>query len=440
MRQEFIIWCYLIPGLQAYLFRLTLPDLQRNHLEGPSSFAALLAPLVEKKLVRMTGGQQPKIRFWNGSLITMGGAQHDKDVLKYQGAEMHLLGVDEAGQWPHGRYAYLRSRVRLGGFKVPDQYKHLFPRILLSANPGGVGHNWLKMGFVDNGPPMSITRMPKDEGGMLRQYIPASLADNPTMAEIDPEYADRLSGLGDPALVRAMLNGDWDIVAGGMFDDLWSRQHHVLEPFKIPAHGRVDRSFDWGSSKPFSVGWWWESNGEPVTLSDGTTRTFAPRTVVRIAEWYGWNGKPNEGSKLSDSEIAKGIVERETAMGIHGRVQPGPADSSIFDEVNGDSPALIQKRHGVRWLPADKSPGTRVRGWSVIRERLAEARKERPEGPGLFVFDRCSQFIRTVPVLPRDERNRDDVDTDAEDHIADEMRYRVLGVARHAGSQEFRVA
>ena len=111
-------------------------------------------------------------------------------------------------------------------------------------------------------------------------------------------------------------------------------------------------------------------------------------------------------------------------------MKPGPADSSIFDETNGDSPAKIQERHKVRWEKADKSPGSRKRGWQLMRGRLQAARAARMEEPGLFVFDTCRQFIRTIPVLPRSERDPDDIDTDAEDHIGDEARYRILAVKR----------
>ena len=112
---------------------------------------------------------------------------------------------------------------------------------------------------------MEIRQVEKTEGGMTRQYIPAKLKDNPTLAKNDPDYADRLSALGTPELVRAMLDGDWDIVAGGMFDDVWKKDVHIIEPFRIPKTWIVDRSFDWGSSRPFSVCWWAESDGTEAT-------------------------------------------------------------------------------------------------------------------------------------------------------------------------------
>lgn len=347
--------------------------------------------------------------------------------------------IDELTHFTAKIYRYLRARCRLGGLKIPKQYRGLFPRVLCGSNPGGIGHNWVKGAFIDNAQPMAIRQMAADEGGMRRQYIPARLADNPSMAETDPDYAARLKGLGDPALVRAMEEGDWDIVAGGMFDDVWHRPTHVLEPFPIPASWRIDRSFDWGSSKPFSVGWWAESDGTEAVLADGTRRTFPRGTLFRIGEWYGWNGRPNEGLKMSDSGIAEGIIQRQVDLGIASRVRPGPADSSIFDEVNGDSPAKIQERHRVRWEKADKSPGSRKRGWQLLRGRLKASRVERMEEPGLFVFSTCQQFIRTVPVLPRLGRDPDDIDTDAEDHIADEVRYRILAVKRTATAEPLRM-
>jgi hypothetical protein len=50
----------------------------------------------------------------------------------------------------------------------------------------------------------------------------------------------------------------------------------------------------------------------------------------------------------------------------------------------------------------------------------------KPEGPRLFVFDTCRQFIRTVPVLPRGQIDMDDVDSQAEDRVGDETRHRLL--------------
>jgi hypothetical protein len=436
LRSAAIAWCFDIPGLQVYLFRRTSPDLLSNHMEGPSGFPAMLAEWIEAGFVKINYSKG-FIGFGNGSKIFLRHCQYEKDVYNYQGAEIHVLMMDELTHFSKAQYAFLRSRVRLGGLNLPDRYRGRFPRIIGASNPGGVGHNWVKMTFVDSAPPMAVHQTDAEDGGMRRQFIPALLEDNPTLLENDPAYEQRLEGMGSPALVRAMRTGDWDIVAGGMFDDVWDRTKHAIHAFPIPASWRIDRAFDWGSSKPFSVGWWAESDGTPAPNG----RVFPRGSLVRIAEWYGWDGKnPNVGVRMPDVDIARGIVAHEKRMGIHGRVKAGPADSAIFSGNPGTrTTGEIMRSEGVHFTESDKRPGSRANGWEALRRMLTAAMQERPEEPGLWVFDTCSQFIRTIPTLPRDERKPDDIDTDAEDHIADETRYRVTAPKHTASTFEFRV-
>lgn len=449
MRVAAISWCLAIPGLQVYIFRRTYPDLWQNHMEGPTGFPQMLAEFSQSGICRIV---DKEIRFHNGSKIYLRHCQYPKDVLSYQGAEIHVLMIDELTQWPKDMYTYLRGRLRMVGIDLPEQFRagypgpdgrmnewDLFPRVLNGANPGGIGHNWVKAGWVDRGP--GLHRMPKNDGGMIRVYVPARLEDNPKLVESDPAYEDRLEGLGNAALVRAMRLGDWDIVAGGALDDVWQRDKHVIKPFNIPASWRIDRSFDWGSSHPFSVGWWAESDGTPAKLRDGRERHFPRGTLFRIGEWYGWNGQPNEGARIEDVEVGRGIKDLEDtlkkALNFTQPILPGPADGSIFDADPGkDSIAKgLEKGYGRRgiFVPADKSPGSRKNGLEVMRRMMKAVLAERPEEPGLYIFDTCTQgFIRTVPVLPRDERNPDDVDTNAEDHAYDDARYRVTAAKRDA--------
>ncbi|WP_341928805.1 terminase large subunit domain-containing protein [Methyloversatilis discipulorum] len=431
MRVGAIAWCTDIPGLQVYIFRRLSDDLLKNHMEGVTGFPALLSEWIDSGLVKINWSKA-FIEFWNGSKIHLCHCQYEKDVTKYQGAEIHVLMLDELTHFTEKIYRYLRGRCRMGALKLPKKYAGLFPRILGSANPGGIGHNWVKATFIDIAPPRQITRQPKSEGGMLRQYIPAKLADNPTLLENDPDYADRLEGLGNAALVKAMRDGDWNIVAGGMFDDVWDEKRHALHPFDVPAGWRIDRSFDWGSTKPFSVGWWAEADGTDVIMRDGTRRSFPRGTLIRIAEWYGWNGKPNEGLRMLAVEVARGVLKVEREIGIAGRVKSGPADSAIFDTQNGVCIADDMAKAGVKWEKADKGPGSRRNGWERMRKMLKAALRHPMEEPGILVFDTCRQFIRTVPVLPRDERQPDDIDTDAEDHVGDETRYRCTMPTRTA--------
>jgi len=442
MRAAAISWCLSIPGLQVYLFRRLSGDLEKNHMEGAGSFPALLSGMMKSGQVK-PNGSKGTLSFSNGSKIHLCHCQYEKDKIKYQGAEIHVLLVDELTHFTESIYTFLRGRCRLGDLKIPDKYKGMFPRIICGANPGGIGHTWVKRSFVDYAPEMQIRRCHAIEGGMLRQYIPARLEDNPTLTRNDPDYEMRLNGLGNASLVRAMRYGDWDIVAGGAFDDVWRRDRHIIRPFAIPSSWKVDRSFDWGSSHPFSIGWWAESNGEEVSLLDGTIKSYPAGTLFRIAEWYGWNGKPNEGCKMLAKDIAKGIIEREKAGLLSlSKVKPGPADGSIYDDENGMCIArdMSMVRHmgvkGVNWVRADKSAHSRVNGLELCRGMLSAVVTDHMEEPGMLVFSNCQHFIRTIPVMPRSETNPDDIDTKAEDHTWDETRYRVLQAKRSTKTQE----
>jgi len=430
------IWsCCNVPGIQVYLFRRKSPDLIKNHVDGPTGFEAMLADTVKSGGAKINRSDNT-ISFPNGSKIFLCHCQHEKDKINYQGAEIHLLLIDELTHFTETIYRYLRARVRLGGLKVPDEHKDMFPRIVSGSNPGGVGHNWVKLTFVDIAPPLKVIRTEKSEGRMLRQYIPARLDDNPALAANDPDYGDRLEGLGNPELVKAMRDGDWNIVAGGMFDDLWRTDVHVIEPFEIPSSWRVDRGFDWGSSKPFSVCWFAESDGTPAKLKDETERHFARGTIFQIAEWYGWNGSANTGCKMLAVDIAKGIKNREKELPM--KIFPGPADSAIYATENGVCIAEDMESEDIEWTPADKSPGSRINGWERMREHFKGALNPL-ENRGFFVFSNCIHTIRTVPTLPRHETKTDDVDTDSEDHIADTLRYRISQAKPASTEQSFNV-
>lgn len=438
MRILSIAYCVDIPGVQIYLFRRTSPDLIANHLSGPSGFPTLLAEWVDQKFVSINYSKN-EIRFKNGSTIHLCHCQHEKDKYSYQGAEIHVLLVDELTHFTDSIYRYLRGRVRLGGLNIPAKYKEVMPRIVCGSNPGGEGHNWVKKTFIDFASPNTIVKAPKEEGGFKRCFIPAKLSDNQILVENDPDYEDRLSGLGTDQLVQAMKDGNWDIAAGGYFDDLWLRAVHVLNPFEIPSSWRIDRSFDWGSSKPYSVGFWAESDGTEVTLDDGGKVYFPRGSVIRIAELYGWNGKEDEGCRKTATEIAKDIKKFQDAVPWGNRVKPGPADSAIYTKENGDCIAEDMESEGIRWIPADKRPGSRVTGWQSIRKMLKASYEKPRENPGLWIFDTCVHFIRTVPTLPKDNNNPEDINSKAEDHVADETRYRLnntrksIGVVRVTG-------
>jgi hypothetical protein len=342
------------------------------------------------------------------------------------------IAFEELTTWPDDRcYSVMMSCSRSTRSGMPRKFRS-------TTNPYGIGHSWVKARFHLPCPPRSIVGKlindEKDKDGILlppRVAIHSDLSENRVLLNSDPGYRQKIRAAArNPSELRAWLYGDWDIVAGGMFDDVWNPSFHVVPDIRadmIPRGWRINRSYDHGQSRPFSVGWWAESNGEPIQVGRHLLGTIRG-DLFRIGEWYGWQGVPNEGVRMSAYEIADGIRMREEKMGIRGRCNPGPADSSIYDDFQpGRSIAGDMQQRGIRWVPADKSAGSRHHGWEQMRKLLRNAMPE-PNGPrhqpGMFICQNCTQFLRTVPVLPRDDKDLDDVDTMAEDHVADEARYR----------------
>lgn len=433
MRTAAIAWCTEIPGLQVYLFRRISEDLVKNHIEGPKGLRAMLQPWTQARLVTIV---EDEIRFWNGSKIYLCHCKDEKDRFKYIGAEIHVLLIDELTTFTEVIYRFLRSRVRAVGLRTPKHLRHRFPRILCSSNPGNIGHHWVKQAFQPHQPSlhMQVRQMDDDEGGMLRQYIPARLEDNPSMQEDDPKYRSRLRGLGSAAIVRAMEEGDWGVIAGAFFEE-FSAARHVLAPFQIPAHWMRYRAADWGSAKPFSIGWYAVADGDLVPGRRGDL--LLPRgALVRYREWYGMKPKqPNVGLKLTAEQVGEGICQRENEE--ERRLIGGFSvmDPAAFAENGGPSIAERMAKSGARFREADN---TRVAsrgamgGWDLVRERLiGTCDRDESSGeidwssgePMLYLFDTCTEAIRTLPVLQHDDIRVEDVDTDSEDHAPDEIRY-----------------
>lgn len=316
--------------------------------------------------------------------------------------------------------------------------------VFATTNPNGPGHNWVKMRFITcaangeivrNEIPVFNPQTQRDEVVVKTQVaIFGSYREN---IYLPPEYVAELEQIKDPNLREAWLKGSWDVNAGGAFDDLWSRDVHIIPRFPVPENWHVDRAFDWGSSHPFSVGWFAESNGEEVTLPDGTTRSFPRGTLIQFAEWYGAKQiGTNQGLKMSAPDVATGIRDREIKLMSGGWVskqpQPGPADNQIRDVRESDVDTIEKKMadKGIRWERSDKSKGSRKNGFQLLRDRLEASIKG--EGPGIYFMSNCVASTTLIPSLPRDDDEPDDVDTDAEDHGYDMVRYRVLKSSNRA--------
>jgi hypothetical protein len=381
------------------------------------------------------------------------------DYWKHHGQEYPFMGFNELTKFPTPELPDMLMSCNRSSFRPEDHPQYMeddsrpyfLPELPLircdTTNPFGAGHQWVKRRYIDVAPPGKVVRIKtnvfnprtKQREDIVKTQVRlfGSYKENKYLS---PEYIAELEGITHPARRKAWLWGDWDIVSGGAIGDLWDEQVHVAERFIIPKGWKVDRSFDWGQAKPFSVGWWAEANGEEaqVRMADGKIYSWAPPagTLIRIFEWYGHEGElgSNKGLRLTDRAVAKGIKKIDDMLFEDGwiseRVRPGPADNMIFDvkptdnEFVPESIAKVHEQEGVMWERSDKSKGSRKNGLSLIRERLQASIDF--EEPGIYVMRNCVATLALLPGIQTDELDPDDVDSESEDHIYDEVRYRVL--------------
>lgn len=396
---EALMLCLKHSGTHAYLFRRSYPELRDTLIaEALRSIPQILGKYSEAK---------HDLVLKNNSVLHFRYCGGINDVTRYQGVEIHWLFIDELTHFEKGVYDYLKTRLR-----APRQLG-IKPLVRCTSNPGGIGHGWVKALFIDGIEPFKLNErkiyssvLSKEEIRTV-QYIPAYACDNP---HITQDYIFELEQKPEK-LRKALLLGQWDVFEGQVFTE-WTDDPsryalrtytHVISPFEIPTSWRRYRSFDFGFSKPFSVGWW---------ALDNDNRLY------RYREYYGCTGVPNEGIKIPPKEIAEEIARIERENGERDVI--GIADPSIFEESRGESIARQMERAGVYFSPGDN---TRLAGKMQVHYRL---RFDSDGIPMMYVFSSCKHFIRTLPNLVYSSRNTEDINTDCEDHIYDETRYMLM--------------
>ena len=338
--------------------------------------------------------------------------QYTKDRVKYQGQAYDFIAFDELTHFTFEEYSYLFSRNRPNG---PGTRCY----IRATANPGGVGHGWVKERFITAAPPMhpiseEISWREPDGTVRTRQqkriFVPSSVFDNPALLRNDPQYVQRLASMPE-AERKALLYGDWDTFSGQVFTE-WRNdsEHyedrintHVIAPFRVPRDWAIWCGLDWGYSRPFSVGWY---------------AVDRERRMYRIREYYGCTGTPNQGVRMEPAEVAREIrrIEAEDPN-LRDRRISRVGDPAIWGSDGTESIGALMERERVYFERGDHA---RIDGKMQVHHRLAFDE----EGiPMLYVFSTCRHFIRTLPALVYDEKDVEDIDTDGEDHIYDELRY-----------------
>lgn len=386
VRWKATLLCLSHPGIKILITRKTYRELLNNHIVPLTAMLHDIAAYNKSDKV---------FRFPNGSSIWFGYCASDSDLGQYQGAEYDIWFADEAGQFPQAWLEQIDACVR-GANDHPK-------RTYYTLNPGGPSHGYFRRLFIDR--KFEEREHPEDYA-----FIQALVTDNAALMAMQPEYLRALEKL-PPKIRKAWLEGSWDVYEGQFFEDFFDREEHyldrqwthVIEPFEIPSGWKIYRSFDWGYNRPFSCGWW-------AVDYDGV--------VYRILELYGCTQTPNEGVKWPPPQVFAEIHKIETEhRWLQGKNIIGIADPAIWDAETGESIADVAARHQVYFNPGDNK---RLPGWMQFHYRL----QFDDEGfPQMYVFRNCKAFIRTIPLLQYDEHRVEDLDTDGEDHVADEARY-----------------
>lgn len=341
-------------------------------------------------------------KYWvfpSGARIEFGYAENMQDVLRYQGQSYTAIYIDELPQYPTPDVLnFLRSSLRSTDPSLPTY-------IRATGNPGNAGSFWVKAMFIDPAPPgekFEVLVEAETIRGPIRQsisrrFIPSTVWDNPHLLH-DTAYVTMLASLPEVQR-RQMLDGDWNAYENAAFSE-FRAELHTCRQFEIPSSWQRFRAADWGFTSPACCLWF------AVDPADNTLYVYRELYVT----------------KYTADKFAQAVNEAEREEII----RYGILDVSAWAQRGDIGPSIAETmiKEGCRWRPSDRSPRSRVNGKIEIHRRLAI--NTDTEKPGVIIFENCRNLIRTLPTLPLDSNNQEDVDTDAEDHSYDALRYGVM--------------
>jgi hypothetical protein len=379
------------PTSRALLIRRSMPEL-RDVIFQTQQLYPKAVPGAKFKT------QENTWHFPGGARIEFGYCENLQDVLRYQGQSYSWIGVDELPQYDSPDVWYfLRSSLRSADPSIPLHMR-------ATGNPGNRGSRWVKELFIE--PCKPNTRFSEKveyelEGRTLsteitRKFIPASVWDNPYLTQ-DSSYIAMLASL--PEVKRKQfLYGDWDVVEDGAFSE-FNRSTHVVQPFEVPNGWTRIRAADFGFSSPSAILW------GAVDYDDNL-----------------WIYRELYVSKVTADQLGRMIREVESG---DGKIYDAVLDSSCWARRGDRGPSIAEMMNaeGCRFRPSDRSPGSRISGKIEVHKRLMV--DEDTEEPRLRIFENCPNLIRQLSSLPLDKNNPEDVDTKAEDHAYDALRYMV---------------
>ncbi len=387
----------------------------RQSYAGLTDFEALTRELFAVADPKARYNSQSHIwRLSNGAILELGQLTTEADYAKYQGRSFTLIQFDEVGQYADARLIdRMRSNLR-GPKGVPV-------RMIIAANPGGVGHQWIARRFVFGHD--AWTPFNDELSGRAVIACPSTYKNN---QEIDQDgYAEQLAAacVGDKELLKAWLEGDWAVARGAYFAGVLDESRNAIDTWSLLPRDRggdpwiIYLAHDYGIAAP--------SVTYLVAKSPGVEhegKYYSRDSLVLLDELATVDPENlNKGNGYTIPELAFSIKKFANGWKVPAS---GCADDAIFSTHGHEAGSIADefRRYGVRFEPAKKAD--RLTGWERMRRLLQDAGK--PDVPGMYVSRSCRYFWETVPYLARDVRRLDDLDTTGPDHAADAARYATL--------------
>lgn len=318
----------------------------------------------------------------------------DSDAELYQGHSYTFQLFEEAGNWPDPAPIDLLAATLRSPDGVPCVRR-------LNGNPGGIGHGWIQRRYIDPAAP-GVPFI--SETGMQAVFIPAKIEDNPTLWGTDYEQNIRAATFGNEELWKAWRHGDWSAIVGVAFPE-WNPLIHVVQNRDIfPQSWKFYGGLDWGYAKGaavLNVG-----NSERMEVVDATelVRMTAKDAGGFLAtRWAAWRDQIDWLAYSPD-------MDTDTGLG-----------KTLTRDFREGWKAIAGK--DIPMLPGIQKPGSREAKFALMHQALAwtnerdETGKLRPWcEPFLVVQERAKYFRESIPILPLDKKNPNDIDTEANDH------------------------
>lgn len=284
------------------------------------------------------------------------------DPSKYQSAEFAAIAVDELTKNGKDTFDFLRSRLRWSGVSNP--------KFAAGANPGGIGHAWVKKLWIQK-------EFPPEMSAISSQFafVQSKASDNPHLTEA---YYQSLLSL-PPDMRKMFADGSWDIFAGQYFDNFQIEKHtHREGEIRLQPWWPRWISGDWGFKHPGCIHWHAQDGDKTITYRElyGPNMSERQWAEATIALSVDENGKREDlraffyspdafAQRTSQNTIAEEIGETLNEAGLP---RPSMADND------------------------------RIGGWRLMHQ-LMDA--------GLWTINRdtCPQLVKCLPTLIRDDKH-----------------------------------